>query len=196
MTPAASHRTGGSGTRSTAEERRDEVVAAAIEVFAVHGFAAASTEAIAARVGVSQPYLFRLFGTKQQLFLAAVKRTDERIAQAFADAARTSDSREPMALLQAMGLAYHALLADRSLLRVQLHAFALAAGDEPTVTRFVRDEYAALISLVADLSGLSERELRPFFAEGMLIDVAAALNLTDAVEAWDDLCLGGSAQKT
>jgi AcrR family transcriptional regulator len=60
-------------TRLTAEERRDAVVAAAMTEFAQTGYAGTSTEAIARRSGVSQPYLFQLFGTKKDLFLAAVR---------------------------------------------------------------------------------------------------------------------------
>ncbi len=51
-------------SRQTADERRTAVLAAAISEFALNGFAGTSTEAIAARAGISQPYLFRLFGTK------------------------------------------------------------------------------------------------------------------------------------
>ena len=57
-------------TRMTADERREQIVAAARAEFAAHGYQAATTDAIARRAGVSQPYVVRLFGTKQALFLA------------------------------------------------------------------------------------------------------------------------------
>ena len=50
-------------TRMTADERRDAIVAAGVEEFAAGGLVGASTEAIAKRAGVSQPYVFQLFGT-------------------------------------------------------------------------------------------------------------------------------------
>ncbi|WP_406530887.1 helix-turn-helix domain-containing protein, partial [Streptomyces sp. I8-5] len=59
--------------RMSAEERRESVIRAAITEFARGGYSATSTEAIAKRVGVSQPYLFRLFPSKQAMFLAAVE---------------------------------------------------------------------------------------------------------------------------
>src|SRR4051794_41459597 len=57
--------------RLTADERRAEIVEAAVTAFARGGFDGASTDDIARIAGVSQPYLFRLFGTKRELFLAA-----------------------------------------------------------------------------------------------------------------------------
>ena len=59
-----------------------------MRVFADNGLAGTSTEDIARLAGVSQPYVFRLFGSKQQLFLAAVGRGFERVRLAFVEAAR------------------------------------------------------------------------------------------------------------
>src|SRR6478752_10177694 len=75
------------GARMTADERRDAIVAAATEEFATGGLVGASTEAIARRVGVSQPYVFQLFGTKKDLFLAVVESCFARIILRFEDAA-------------------------------------------------------------------------------------------------------------
>ena len=60
-------------TRNTAEERRKDVLDAALEVFAEHGLSGSSTDEIARRAGISQPYLFRLFRTKKELFIAAIE---------------------------------------------------------------------------------------------------------------------------
>jgi len=51
-------------TRKSADERREEILVAALEEFGEHGLHGTSTDDIARRAGVSQPYLFRLFGTK------------------------------------------------------------------------------------------------------------------------------------
>jgi hypothetical protein len=61
-------------TRKTREVRRDEVLDAALEVFAELGLHHASTEDIARRAGISQPYVFRLFATKKELFSAVAPR--------------------------------------------------------------------------------------------------------------------------
>ena len=67
----------------------------------------ASTEAIARRVGVSQPYVFQLFGTKKELFLAVVRRCFERTRLAFEDGGPRWARRGPTAIRpDAMGQAY------------------------------------------------------------------------------------------
>src|ERR671931_3594 len=60
--------------RKSAEERREEILEAALVEFAAHGLDGGSTEAIARAAGISQPYVFRLFGTKKQLFIATIER--------------------------------------------------------------------------------------------------------------------------
>src|SRR6266571_4472495 len=113
-------------TRLTADERRDDVIAAAMKEFAVGGYAGTSTQAIAQRVGVSQPYLFQLFRTKKDLFVAVVRSCFARTRAAFETSARsareTTDA--PDQVLHAMGLRYLGLLRDRQMLRLQLHAYA------------------------------------------------------------------------
>src|SRR6266852_777038 len=100
--PPASLRPG----RMTAGERRDAIVAAGVQEFATGGLVGASTDAIARRAGVSQPYVFQLFGTKKELFIAVVGSCFSRIILAFEDAAArwtpgTDDCDSP---LMAMGL--------------------------------------------------------------------------------------------
>src|ERR1700729_2351822 len=96
-------------TRQTAAERREAVLAAAVTEFAKSGYAGTSTEAIATRAGISQPYLFRLFGTKKDLFIATYGIVCARIEEAFVAAAV---GLEGDAAMTAMGLAYLELLQD------------------------------------------------------------------------------------
>ncbi len=177
-------------TRLPAAERRAEVVEAAIRAFAVGGYAGTSTEEIARLAGVSQPYVFRLFGSKQALFMAAVGRAFERVRTEFTDAAR-----HPLAVtdfhpvLAAIAARYSLMLRDLTLLRLQLHAYA--ASSDPVIRDFVRGEFARLIATVSELSGVPASELREFFAEGMLMNLAAALELSEAQVAWQMMCEGG-----
>src|SRR5262245_61621056 len=115
MTPATA-------TRLSADERRDAIVVAALHAFAEGGYAGTSTEPIARAVGVSQPYLFQLYGTKRDLFLAVVRHAFGRIQLVFREAARgPSPADDPdCSVLGLMGHAYKRLLSDRDLLRVQL----------------------------------------------------------------------------
>jgi AcrR family transcriptional regulator len=180
--------------RLTADERRAEIVEAAVRAFASGGLSGTSTEEIARLAGVSQPYLFRLFGTKRELFLAAVGRAFDRIADTFEEAARTPADDAPAGMspvLLSQGRAYGDLLADRSLLRLQLHAFA--ACDDPVVRAYVRRRFSALVLRVSELSGTSAESLRMFFADGMLLNVAAAMEITDSDVAWQRICEGGPA---
>src|SRR2546428_9919981 len=74
--------------RHTAEERRAEVLQAAVAEFALHGLHGTSTEMIARRIGISQPYIFRLFPSKKELFLAAIDQCFDRVEAAFRNPAR------------------------------------------------------------------------------------------------------------
>jgi AcrR family transcriptional regulator len=162
--------------RMTADERRDAIVAAGIEEFANGGLVGASTEAIARRAGVSQPYVFQLFGTKKELFLAVVRRCFARTTLAFEQAARDYVPGETLGcntVLEAMGATYMNLLADRNALLVQLQAYAACA--DPDVRDVVREEFAGLHHRVRELSGATGLEIHHFFAEGMLLNIAAAV---------------------
>jgi AcrR family transcriptional regulator len=168
----------------TADERRDAIVAAATDEFATGGLVGASTEAIARRVGVSQPYVFQLFGTKKQLFIAVVRSCFERTRLAFEDAATrwTPDADACDSPLAAMGIAYTRLLADRTLLLVQLQAYA--ACSDPEVRAVVREEWGRLHRDVSRVSGASREDIHHFFAEGMLMNLGAAVGLPGRAESW------------
>src|SRR5512133_1399375 len=109
-------------TRLNADERRESVITEATREFAAHGYAGTSTVDIAKRVGVSQPYLFQLFGTKKELFIAAVDECFSRVRRRFEYVARQArqETNDPEQILHAMGLAYCELLADRDMLRLQM----------------------------------------------------------------------------
>jgi AcrR family transcriptional regulator len=162
-------------TRLSADERREEIVAAAMTEFAVTGYVGTSTEAIARRSGVSQPYLFQLFGTKKDLFIAAVRHGFGRTITAFDAAGRAArrDDHSADHVLDAMGQAYCVLLQDRELLLCQLQAYAACSDTE--IRQAVGEEWSRLYRLVQDLSGASEPELEQWFAIGMLMNTAAAI---------------------
>ncbi len=180
-----------STTRLSAEERRTDVIAAASREFAARGYAGTSTQAIAERAGVSQPYLFQLFGTKKDLFIAAVQTCFARTRSTFEATGRTAagKSSDPGAILEAMGCSYHDLLRDRDMLRLQLHAYA--ACDDPDIRAVVRDEWTRLHEAVARVSGAQPADLHHWFAEGMLLNVAAAIGQLDEADAVK-LDLGGA----
>ena len=170
------------GTQTTVrlskEERRREIVKAAMREFATGGLYGTPVEAIARRAGVSQPYVFQLFGTKRDLFIAAVRRAFERTIAAFRKAAAgVGQDADTQTVLIAMGLAYCRLLQDRGLLLMQLQACA-ACKDEQ-VRQIVRDEVVRLVRFVQAASGAGNRDAREWLAEGMLMNVAAAMDLNN-----------------
>jgi AcrR family transcriptional regulator len=173
-------------TLSTAEERREEILEAAADVFAARGLHGTPTMEIAKAAGISQAYLFRLFPTKAQLFTALVERCNARIHRTFVDAAAAArESGEPV--MQAMGRAYVGLLADRHLLLNQLHAHA--ACDDPAIREQMRRGFAALVELVEQETGAEPEDVRNFFAHGMLLNVLAAMQAQDVDEHWAQVLL-------
>jgi AcrR family transcriptional regulator len=164
-------------TRLTAEERHTQLVAAAVTAFSAGGYAGTTTDQVARLAGVSQPYVIRLFGTKQQLFIAAVLHASDRIEQTFRDAAAVQ------ADMASLGVAYDGLLAERELITVLLHGFA--AGTDPAIGPVVRERFGRIYGLVRELTGASPDEAREFLGVGMLLTVLGAMQLLgpDAVPA-------------
>jgi AcrR family transcriptional regulator len=160
------------GPRRSAAERRGEIIEIAIEHFALRGYNGTSTDQVAREAGISQPYLFRLFHTKRELFLACHEVMHGRIAETFAEAVRGVAPEERM---KAMGDAYTNLLADRTSLLFQMQSYAASA--DPEIQARVRERYADLVRQVAAATGAEPAELWSFFANGMLLNVIAALNL-------------------
>jgi AcrR family transcriptional regulator len=158
-------------TRRTAPERRAEVVEAALEEFAQAGLAGASTEAIARRAGISHAYLFRLFGTKRDLFLATVDRAFGHVLEVFREAWRTRDPSAPP--FEVLGKSYPPILEDRKELLFQFHAYAACA--DPEIRARVRERYLECFRWVRDTTGDTEDAVRVFMSAGLLIAVSEAL---------------------
>ena len=167
--------------RISSEERRDQLIDAAVTEFAATGFHATSTTAIAKRAGISQPYVYALFPNKHELFLAANLRVVDRIRTAFADAARGLPT--PEERLDAMGHAYMELLENREEIMFQHQANA-AAGD-PALREPVRREFMRLFDDVGRLSGASEEDVWMFMAKGLMLNVVAALDLPGRFQPHD-----------
>ena len=167
--------------RVPASERRDALIDAAIHEFAHGGLHGTPVDRIARTVGVAQPYVFSLFGSKKELFLAAVERSFERVAQVFTRAAEEFDPAAALpdtTVLTAMGKAYvELLISDRDNLMIQHQAYA--ACDDEEIRTHVRRCYAQLAAHVERLSGADQESLDDFFRYGMWLNVAAAMGVED-----------------
>jgi AcrR family transcriptional regulator len=167
-------------TRMTGRQRREQVLSVAELEFAAAGLHGASTETIAHRAGITQAYVFRIFGTKKQLFVACVDAAFERMTLALTAAAGGANGIDALA---AMGREYDAMLADRTTLLLQLQGFAAAAADDE-VRAAVRDSFGRLWQTVADTAGLDPVTVKTFLAFGMLLNTNAALVLGEVDEKW------------
>jgi AcrR family transcriptional regulator len=162
-------------------ERRSQVLGIAAVEFGDHGLHGASTESIARDAGITQAYVFRMFGTKKALFLELVGSAFDRFTDGMADAAIGADGLSALAL---MGAQYFESLADRTTLLLQLQGFA-ACGDSE-VRDLVRARVAHMWDTVADTSGLDPVTVKTFLAFGMLLNNVTALDVADLDVPWAD----------
>jgi len=167
--------------RMSGRERREQLLAIAEEEFAAAGLYGASTEAIARRAGITQAYVFRIFGTKKQLFLACVDAAFERMTLAMLAAAGGTTGIDA---LTAMGHEYNDMLADRTTLLLQLQGTAAAAAGDGEVRDAVRASFGRLWQAVADTAGLDAVTVKAFLAFGMLLNTSAALDLPEVDASW------------
>ena len=173
-------------TRQTAQERREAVLIAAGREFSRKGLHGASTDAIAKDAGISQPYLFRLFGTKKELYLATTARAMEETYQAFERASRGKSGEEA---LHAMGEAYTGLIENRERLQLMLQCFA--GCEDADVRESARRVWRELVDLVERASGEPPEVISTFFAKGMLLNVMNAMQLFDDPTPWGDRLIAG-----
>ncbi len=167
--------------RVPAAQRRDALIAAAIEEFALGGLHGTPVERIASRVGVAQPYVFSLFSTKRDLFIAAVEQGFQLVMDLFAERAAEftrigGGSREE--LMRSLGERYIETLAtSRPKLMFQLQAYA--ACDDETIRAHVRAMYERLAAQIGELTGSSADEVSEFLSHGMWLSVQAAIGNPD-----------------
>src|SRR3990170_119645 len=142
------------GPRQSADQRREAVLEAALGGVAGRGLHGAPAGENAPPAGISQPYLFRLFGTKKELYVASVERCWAETLTMFE---RASEGLAGEEALKAMGGAYRELLADRTMLRAQLQAYA--ACDDPEIRKSVRRGFGEIMAHVERVSGAPRDEI-------------------------------------
>src|SRR5258705_1287660 len=178
--------------RRSAADRRDAVLEAALIEFAEGGYVGTSTEDIARRAGISQPYLFRLFGTKKELYIASVSRCFRDTLVLFQRAAEGLRGEEA---LHAIGAAYmEQLETDRVWLRAQMQGYA--ASEDPDIRRVVREGFGDLVAYARRVSGADWPAVWQFFASGMLLNVLSSMQVTENPEPWMSELLAGCGPET
>jgi len=161
-------------TRMASDERRVLVLEAATAVFGQRGYAGTTTDQVATAAGVSQPYVVRMFGTKEKLFLAVLQRALDVLMAAFRRAL-AEDSTVPVH--QRMGLAYADLLTDRGLLLSLMHGFVL--GSDPEIGKLARCGFLEVYKFLKDDARMTPAEASDFLAHGMMLNTLVGIRMTD-----------------
>ena len=167
---------------SDADTRRESIVEAALTVFAQSGYGSTPVAAVAAKAGISQAYVFKLYPTKEVLFVAALERCFERILETLSAAAERAKDLSPDGILEAMGEGYARLIVDRDLLMIQVHA--QSAADIPAVRTVVRRGLKDIVNLAKARSGGTDEAIQRFVAYGQLCHLIVTTDLTDLTDDW------------
>jgi len=160
--------------RMKAEDRRELIIEHATAVFGDYGYYGTTTDQIARAAGVSQPYVVRMFGTKEKLFVEVLERALTLLMDAFRNALATDDGQP---LMRRLGLSYVALLAHRGLLLSLMHAFVL--GSDPVIGEKARAGFLQVYEFLRHEGGMSADEAGQFLAGGMLSNTMIGLRMTD-----------------
>lgn len=175
--------------RSTAEERRKEVIQAAIVEFATFGLHGGSTERIAESAGISQPYVLRLFGTKKGLFLAALDRVSDEILAAWQGSVDALERTQggpgtPDERLMAIGDTYQFFVRDVVQLRFVLQG--VSAAEDEDIRRRIQTCMKRMYEWIGKTSGASPERVRSFYAQGMMLTMAASMRAFEkaGTEEW------------
>lgn len=167
---------------SDADTRKEAIVEAALVAFSDSGFAATPVTAVAAKAGISQAYVFKLYPTKEELFVAAVERCYERIEETLEKSARFAAGSMPEDILAAMAEGYAKLIADRNILMIQVHA--QSASDVPAIRQAVRRGLARIVRFAKERSGAGDDAIQRFIAFGQLCHLITTTDIFDLDEDW------------
>ena len=121
--------------------------------------------------------------------MAALDRAFLVIEETLRDSADQGSDQTPEALLQKMGAAYAALIANRALLLIQVHA--LSAADVPEIASAFRNGLQKLAKLVKTRTGASDEAVQRFFAYGQLCHLITTVSLDGNRAAWARMLTAG-----
>jgi AcrR family transcriptional regulator len=160
--------------RLSSDERRAQILAAAMAVFGAKGYVGTTTDEVARAASVSQPYVVRLFGSKENLFLAALSAALDELLRTFRDALRREPGERTQTLI---GDAYIDLLRVRGLHQTLSHAYLL--GAHPVIGPAARRGFARVWQFFREDAGMDAEEAQEFLAQGMLINTMIGMRLID-----------------
>ena len=161
--------------RKTAGERRESILRAAAQVFGRRGYVGATTDQVAKAAGISQPYVVRLFGSKEALFLEVLESAKRELLTAFRESIAEAGGGDTARTRRLLGERYVELARERGVHLSLLQAFV--QGADPVVGAAARAGYLEIWRMLRDEAGLSTEQARDFLGQGMLISVLLAVDM-------------------
>jgi AcrR family transcriptional regulator len=162
-----------SGTRLSAADRREQILNAATAVFAERGYHGTTTDQVAQAAGISQPYVVRMFGTKQKLFLEVLQRALDLLFTAFRNA--LTDPGDGTTVKGRLGGSFIDLVGTTGVHRTLLHAFV--SGNDPVIGAAAREGFVSIYRFLRDDAKFTPEEVESFLGGGMLISVLLGIEL-------------------
>ncbi|MDO7882758.1 TetR/AcrR family transcriptional regulator [Salinibacterium soli] len=174
---------------STADARRPLVASAAVREFARGGLHGATVADVARAAKISPAYVFKLFPRKEQLFAVALESCFQQVLEALAVGADEAADDSPDSILDAMGDAYAHLIADRTLLMLQVHAQSVA--EVPEIGDALRAGLERVTRFAKERSGASDAAVQRFIAYGQLCHLIVTTRVEQIPEEWARLLSEG-----
>jgi AcrR family transcriptional regulator len=169
-----------------ARDRRTAVLMAGLSAFAERGYYGTPTTEVAKLASISQPYIFKLFPTKEQLFIEVIEYSTDRILACFRRA--VAESVDASQTFKSLGQAFAQLAHGRDILMVQLHA--QSACRESAIREAVRSSLRRQIEFVRAVTAGTDEEVRAFFSLGMLNHLNLAVGAQEVDEQWARTLVG------
>ncbi|GKU77254.1 TetR/AcrR family transcriptional regulator [Paenibacillus sp. L3-i20] len=157
------------------EDRKEQIIDKAVGIFAEQGYYKATTALVAKAAGVTQPYVFHFFASKEELFKAVVDRATQRVRETFEGIEAPADQ-----LGVTMGKAFSSIMnvhRDEILLLMQSYTIA-----EPVIREHVSNNFQLIHKAITTKFNEAhipnpEAAASKFIGTGMLITLSEVLNL-------------------
>ena len=191
--------------RLPAEERRRQILDAAVDVFARLGFSAAGTADIAAAAGIGEPTIYRYFANKREVYVAAVRGASDEILEHWTQI--STDAPDALAALQQIGIWYFQRLQQHPELLL-LRSRSISDPQDGDITEVVRGAYLEIVRFVEALfqRAQDEGQIAPgedvktatwlYMAVGSLLDQVQILGLHEELTTEQVLRIAAMIQPT
>ena len=174
---------------STSDARRPLVTASALHAFARSGYHGTTVADVAREARISPAYVFKLFPSKERLFVAALDECFVQVVRALEAGADAATDQTPLGILDQMGEAYADLIANRDLLLIQVHAQSVA--DVPEIRESLRAGLATVTQFAKTRTGAADADVQRFIAYGQLCHLIVTAGVDDLTADWALLVANG-----